>query len=55
MVSRGSFKNYVDKMRWVGGTGNDNSMQIFPYNSKRIPSKTAIGVRWSIMGQTWST
>ena len=30
---RGLFFNYVDKKRWVGGTGNVNGMQIFRYNS----------------------
>ena len=25
--AKGSFFNYVDKMRWVGGTGNVNDMQ----------------------------
>ena len=52
LIMQRSFSNYVDTTRWVGGTGNDNSMQIFPYNSKRIPSQIAIGGRWSIMGQT---
>ena len=30
--AEGSFFYYVDKMRWVGGTGNANDMQIFPYS-----------------------
>ena len=33
-LSKGSFFNFVDKTRWVGGTGNVNSMQIFHHNIK---------------------
>ena len=29
-----AFTNYVDKTRQVGGTGNVNGMQIFPYKCK---------------------
>ena len=34
---KGTFTNYVDKTKWVGGTGNVNSMQIFPCKRKGIP------------------
>ena len=36
---RGAFTNYAEKMRKVGGTGNVNGMQIFPYNSNEVPSQ----------------
>ena len=31
---KGAFTNYVDKTKYVRGTGNDIGIQIFPYNSK---------------------
>ena len=49
----GSFFNYVDKVRQVGGTGNVNGMQIFPQNSKEIPPSD---VNWGkVGGQKWTT
>ena len=49
-----SFLNQVDKMRQVGGTGNVNGVQIFPYNSKGIAMLS--GGRQVIKnGQIWST
>ena len=38
VYTKGSFFNYVDKTREVGGTGNVNGMPIFPYDSKAIHS-----------------
>ena len=35
---KGTFTNYVYKMRHVVGTGNVNGMQIFPYINKGISS-----------------
>ena len=39
VISLGAFINYVKKTRYLGGTGDVNSVQIFPYNSKGIPSQ----------------
>ena len=47
--SRGAFTNYVDKTKWVGGTGNVNGMHGFPLNNKGIPSQMSTGGRWSIL------
>ena len=44
-VSYWSFTNYVSKARQVGRTGNVKDMQIFPYNSKGIPSKLSTRCR----------
>ena len=38
--------NYVDKTRWVGGTGNVNCIQIFPHFSKEIPQQMPTGGGW---------
>ena len=40
--TKGSFFNYVDKMRKVSHTENVNYMKIFTYNSKGIPSPKSI-------------
>ena len=54
--TKGSFTNYVDKTRQVGGPGQDMSTICrFSYNSKGIPSQMSIRVRWSRMGKIWST
>lgn len=36
-TAQGSFNNYVDKGRWVGGPGNGT--QLFPYNIKEVHSQ----------------
>ena len=37
-LDKGSFFNYVDKTKLVGGTGNVNGTYILTYKSKGIPS-----------------
>ena len=45
LLLNGSFTNYLDKARWVGGSGNVNGMQIFTSDSKGIisPMSTRVG------------
>ena len=52
----GSFFNYVDKTRYWQ-VGNVNRMQIFLFNSKKIPSQTSTVGRQVvlILGTIWST
>ena len=40
---KGSFFNYVDKTRYVGGTGNVNGMQIFLITVKKLIHNLGIG------------
>ena len=41
--------------RTIGGIGNVNDTQIFPYNTKEIPLPMSTRGRWSIVGKIWSS
>ena len=40
---RGTVTNNVNQTRWVGGSGNINDLQTFPFDSEGIPSKCQQG------------
>ena len=50
---KGSFFNYVDKTRQVGGTGNVKGMLIFLITVKKLIHNLEIG-KCSIYDQIWS-
>ena len=47
-TAQGSFNNYVDKRRWVGGSRNGT--QVFPYNIKEIHSQMSTRGRSDMIG-----